>query len=68
MIQVQNLVRNLAFHRGQRHFVYRRCGEIFAFLGPNGAGKTNTIKMLTTLLNPTSERLNWTGWTLRSIR
>jgi ABC-2 type transport system ATP-binding protein len=29
-------------------------GEIFAFLGPNGAGKTTTIRMLTTLLYPTS--------------
>ena len=29
-------------------------GEIFAFLGPNGAGKTTTIRMLTTLLRPTS--------------
>jgi ABC-2 type transport system ATP-binding protein len=29
-------------------------GEIFAFLGPNGAGKSTTIKMLTTLLEPTS--------------
>jgi ABC-2 type transport system ATP-binding protein len=28
--------------------------KIFAFLGPNGAGKTTTIKMLTTLLKPTS--------------
>ena len=27
-------------------------GEIFAFLGPNGAGKSTTIKMLTTLLDP----------------
>ena len=29
-------------------------GETFAFLGPNGAGKTTTIKMLTTLLRPTT--------------
>lgn len=29
-------------------------GERFAFLGPNGAGKSTTIKMLTTLLHPTS--------------
>ena len=31
-----------------------REGEMFAFLGPNGAGKTTTIKMLITLLSPTS--------------
>jgi len=31
-----------------------KAGEIFAFLGPNGAGKTTTIRMLTTLLHPTS--------------
>jgi ABC-2 type transport system ATP-binding protein len=36
-------------------------GEIFAFLGPNGAGKTTTIKMLTTLLTPTSGEIRLNG-------
>jgi ABC-2 type transport system ATP-binding protein len=35
--------------------------EIFAFLGPNGAGKTTTIRMLTTLLHPTSGTLELDG-------
>ncbi len=37
-------------------------GKIFAFLGPNGAGKTTTIKMLTTLLNPTSGKILINGY------
>ncbi len=37
-------------------------GEIFAFLGPNGAGKTTTIRMLTTLLHPSSGTISVNGF------
>ncbi len=39
-------------------------GEIFAFLGPNGAGKSTTIKMLITLLRPTSGHATVAGYDL----
>jgi ABC-2 type transport system ATP-binding protein len=40
-------------------------GEIFGFLGPNGAGKTTTLRMLATLISPTSGEATVAGADLR---
>src|SRR5690625_1165691 len=36
--------------------------ELVAFLGPNGAGKSTTLRMLTSLLRPTSGTAKVAGW------
>src|SRR5277367_5640078 len=55
MIRVRHLVKKFGDFTAVDNISFEVArGEIFAFLGPNGAGKTTTIKMLTTLLAPTS--------------
>jgi len=62
MIRVENLVKTFGEFTAVDHISFEVAkGEIFAFLGPNGAGKTTTIKMLTTLLRPTSGALEVDG-------
>ena len=39
-----------------------KAGEIFGFLGPNGAGKSTVVRMLTTLLRPTSGTAHVAGF------
>jgi len=62
MIRVQQLTKKFGDFTAVDHVSFDVArGEIFAFLGPNGAGKTTTIKMLTTLLAPTSGTLEIDG-------
>jgi ABC-2 type transport system ATP-binding protein len=62
LIRVENLVKRFGEITAVDNVTFEvHRGEVFAFLGPNGAGKTTTIKMLTTLLRPTSGRIEFDG-------
>ena len=62
MIRIENLVKKYGAVSAVNDISLEvNAGEIFAFLGPNGAGKTTTIKMLTTLLTPTSGTIQIDG-------
>lgn len=55
MIQIKDLTktyRDLTAVRGLNLTIEK--GDVFGFIGPNGAGKTTTIKVLATLLEPTT--------------
>ncbi|WP_195318391.1 ATP-binding cassette domain-containing protein [Weissella cibaria] len=41
-------------------------GEVFGLLGPNGAGKTTTLRMMTTLLQPTSGDIKIFGYDVKT--
>jgi len=46
--------------------VYR--GDVFGFLGPNGAGKSTTIRMLLSLIEPTSGTIKLFGKSIKDNR
>ena len=69
-IQTRALRRTFRTRRGEVEAVAGidlrvEAGEIFGFLGPNGAGKTTTLRMLATLLPPTSGEATVAGADLR---
>jgi len=63
IIDVKNLTKKFGDFTAVDNISFSiKAGEIFAFLGPNGAGKSTTIKMLTTLLKPTSGKISLNGY------
>jgi ABC-2 type transport system ATP-binding protein len=57
MIETHELTKDFRGFRAVDHISFTvEPGMIFALLGPNGAGKTTTVRMLTSILKPT------TGW------
>ncbi|MGD2058339.1 MAG: ABC transporter ATP-binding protein [Anaerolineales bacterium] len=63
MIQTKDLTKRFgSFTAVDRVNLEVRAGEILAILGPNGAGKTTTIRMLASILKPTSGQVIVSGY------
>lgn len=77
MIQVENLTKSFDLSRAQRkelgtnassvtavNNISFNCqpGRIYSLLGPNGAGKTTTLRMISTILKPTSGTIKVDGF------
>lgn len=55
MIEAQHLAKTFKNFEAVRDVSFRAAdGEVFGLLGPNGAGKTTTLRMLSTVVSPTS--------------
>lgn len=62
MIQIENVTKYFGELKAVDSLnLHIREGEIFGFIGPNGAGKTTTLRMLATLLRPTTGTIRISG-------
>ncbi|MBN2147715.1 MAG: ABC transporter ATP-binding protein, partial [Anaerolineales bacterium] len=63
MIQTENLTKQFKTVLAVNQLTLEvKEGEVFGFLGPNGAGKTTTVRMLTSLIAPTSGKAVVNGY------
>lgn len=60
-LRIRDLTKEFGDFKAVDHFSYDlRCG-VYGLLGVNGAGKTTLMRMLTTLMKPTSGQIIWDG-------
>jgi len=70
LVEARNLTKHFRTRRGVVRAVDDvsfecRAGEVFGLLGPNGAGKTTALRMLATILTPTSGTVTIAGFDTR---
>src|SRR5688572_14738497 len=62
IIQVKNLTKEFKEIKAVKNLSFSvKEGEVYGFLGQNGAGKSTTIRMLLTLITPTSGTIEMMG-------
>jgi len=69
IIQVNNLTKHFDSFKAVQDLSFTvNAGEVYGFLGQNGAGKSTTIRMLLTLIKPTSGTIELFGLNLQQHR
>jgi ABC-2 type transport system ATP-binding protein len=67
IIETHNLTKNYGKHLAvDKLNLAVPAGSVFGLIGPNGAGKTSTLRMLATLLEPSSGDANVGGFSIRT--
>ncbi|MFO7617985.1 MAG: ABC transporter ATP-binding protein [Bacteroidales bacterium] len=68
-IEIKNLSKNYGRIKAVDHLSLSVLpGDIYGFLGPNGSGKSTTIRMILSLISPTSGEINLFGESLATHR
>ena len=60
-LKITGLTKEFDGFKAVDHFSYELSRGVYGLLGVNGAGKTTLMRMLTTLIKPTSGRITWDG-------